>query len=63
MRANRGICSIEIANVGAGFFAQMTWCLYLLEYCQRHNLIPDIRLAGDSYRDPNRGPNWLDLLF
>jgi len=63
MRANRGICSIEIANVGAGFFAQMTWCLYLLEYCQRHNLIPDIRLAGDSYRDPNRGPNWLDYYF
>lgn len=62
-QANQGVCSIEIANVGVGFFAQMTWCLYLLEHCQRHDLIPDIRLTGDSYRDPNRGPNWLDYYF
>jgi hypothetical protein len=63
MRANQGVCSVEIANVGAGFFAQMNWCLYLLEHCRRHNLIPDIRLTGDSYRDPNRGANWLDYYF
>jgi hypothetical protein len=63
MQANGGVCSIEIANVGAGFFAQMTWCLYLLEHCRRHNLIPDIRLTGDSYRDPDRGANWLDYYF
>lgn len=63
MRANHGVCSIEIVNAGVGFFAQMTWCLYLLEHCQRHNLIPDIRLTGDSYRDPNRDPNWLDYYF
>ncbi len=63
MRANRGVCSIEIANVGAGFFAQMTWCLYLLDHCRRHNLVPDIRLTGNSYLDVNRGPNWLDYYF
>jgi hypothetical protein len=63
MRANRGVCSIEIANVGVGYFAQLTWCLYLLEHCQRHNLTPDIRLTGDIYRDSTRGPNWLDYYF
>jgi hypothetical protein len=63
MQANGGVCSIEIANVGAGFFAQMTWCLYLLEHCRRHNLIPDIRLTGDSYRDPYKAANWLDYYF
>jgi hypothetical protein len=63
MRANHGVCSIEIANVGAGFFAQMTWCLYLLEYCHARNLIPDIRMTGDSYRDSDRGPNWLNYYF
>ena len=34
----------------------MTWCLYLLEHCQRHDLIPDIRLTGDYVNhDPPSG--------
>jgi hypothetical protein len=63
MQANEGVCSVEIANKHVGFFAQMVWCLYIFQHCERHGLIPDIRLTGDAYRDPNRGPNWLDYYF
>src|SRR5690242_20355099 len=63
MRANDGVCSIEIASNRVGFFAQMVWCLYLLRYCERHGLIPDIRLTGDTYRDLTRGSNWLYHYF
>src|SRR5260370_19905820 len=54
MQANQGVCSVEIASAEVGFFAQLTWCLYLLEHCWRHKLIPDICLTGDIYRDPER---------
>ena len=63
MRANEGVCSVEIANRHVGFFAQVVWCLYILQYCERHGLIPDIRLTGDIYLDPKRGPNWLEYYF
>jgi hypothetical protein len=63
VRANEGVCSIEIANKHVGFFAQMIWCLHILQYCQRHGLIPDIRLTGETYLDQERGPNWLDYYF
>jgi len=62
MRANEGICSVEITS-HCGFFAQMNWCLFILQYCERHDLIPDLRLAGGVYLDHNRGPNWLDYYF
>jgi hypothetical protein len=63
MQANQGVCSVEIASAEVGFFAQLTWCLYLLEHCCRHKLIPDICLTGDIYRDPERGRNWLEYYF
>jgi hypothetical protein len=63
MRANKGICSIEIASDTVGFFSQMVWCLYILQYCERYSLVPDLRLTGDSYLDPRRGPNWLQYYF
>lgn len=63
MRANRGVCSIEIAGTGPGFFAYLTWCLWILRYCEVRGLSPDIRLTSDTYRDPNRGPNWLNDFF
>ena len=62
MRTTNGLCSVEIACPGIGFFAQMTWCLYILEYCERHRLIPDIRLTA-VYTDPGKGSNWLDYYF
>jgi len=63
MRANEGVCSVEITNKSVGFFAQMTWCLCILRYCERHDLIPDIRLTGDIYFDHDKGQNWLDYYF
>ena len=63
MRANDGVCSVEIANKYVGFFGQMNWCLFILQYCERHGLFPDIRLTGDSYLDPTKGPNWLEYYF
>jgi hypothetical protein len=63
MGANEGICSVEIKNKSTGFFAQLTWCLCILQYCERHGLVPDIRLTGDVYLDRWRGPNWLDYYF
>jgi hypothetical protein len=62
MRANEGVCSVEIA-APHGFFGQMAWCLSILQYCELHGLIPDIRLTGDLYLDHKRGPNWLDYYF
>ena len=63
MQANESVCSIEIKNEHVGFFAQMTWCLYIFQHCERHALIPDIRLTSNMYLDPKRGPNWLDYYF
>jgi hypothetical protein len=62
-RMNDGVCSVEITNNHVGFFAQMVWCLYILRYCERRRLIPDIRLTGDTYRDSKRGSNWLCHYF
>ena len=63
MRANNGLCSIEIANSHVGFFAQMVWCLYILQHCDRRGFIPDVRLTGEIYLDRSRGPNWLHYYF
>ena len=63
MRANDGVCSVEIAANHQGFFAQMLWCLHILQYCERSNLVPDIRLTGDIYLDRERGPDWLAYYF
>ena len=63
MQANDGVCSVEIANRHVGFFAQMNWCLYIFQHCERHGVIPDIRLTGDVYLDPDRGPSWFDYFF
>jgi len=62
MRANEGVCSVEIKKC-AGFFGVMYQCLCLFEYCERHRLIPDIRLIGEIYLDSQRGQNWLDYYF
>jgi hypothetical protein len=63
MRANEGVCSVEIANRYVGFFGQMNWCLFIFQYCECKGLFPDIRLTGDGYLDLVRGPNWLEYYF
>jgi hypothetical protein len=62
MRENGDICSVEI-NAQFGFFAQMTWCLWILRYCEGGGLRADLRLTSDIYRDRNRGSNWLTHYF
>jgi hypothetical protein len=62
VQKNRGVFSFEIATNIVGFFGQMTWCLFLLHYCEKRGLIPDIRLTG-VFVDHNRGPDWLDYYF
>ena len=62
MRANKGVCSIELNNEWLGFFAQMTGCLVALQYCERYGFIPDLRLTG-VYDTPEREPNWLYHYF
>jgi hypothetical protein len=59
---NDGVCSVELAASSLGFFAQLTYCLNVFRYCERHGAIPDIRLTG-LYVDHGRGPNWLDYYF
>jgi hypothetical protein len=61
--ANKGVCSIEIKTEYGGFFGQMTWCLFILQYCEQRGLIPDIRLTGENYLDHARGQNWLHFYF
>lgn len=61
MQENAGICSFEITST-SGFLAQLNWCLFMLQYCELHELIPDLSFAG-VYLDPDRGPNWLNYYF
>jgi hypothetical protein len=63
MRANDGVCSVEIATDWVGFFGQLSWCLHIFQYCERHGLIPDLRLTGKVYLDQTNGLNWLDHYF
>ena len=63
MRANEGVCSVEITTNYVGFFAQVNWCLFIFQYCERHGLIPDLRLTGETYLDRDRGLNWLEHYF
>lgn len=63
MRMNGGVCYTEIASNRHGFFCHMTWCLFILHYCERYGLIPDIRFTGDNYLDRKQGSNWLAHYF
>ena len=63
MRANDGVCSVEIESRYVGFFGQMNWCLFIFQYCECKGLSPDIRLTGDIYLDSTRGSNWLKYYF
>lgn len=45
--------AVEI-DASLGFFAQLNWCLYILAYCEQHDLRPRIKLTGTQYSDlPN----------
>jgi hypothetical protein len=60
-RRNDGVYAIDI-NCGTGFFAQLTWCLFILEHCERTGLCPYLRLSSPHYARQT-GSNWLDDFF
>ncbi len=58
---NNGIYAVNIdANVG--FFAQLSWCLYIFDYCKRRALKPYIALSGPFYSSV-QGEDWLGNYF
>lgn len=60
-RTNHGVLAVDI-DAWVGLFAQLTWVLYLLQYCEERKLTPHIRLTGPLYaREP--GLDWLGDLF
>ena len=63
MALNRGVMSVELQATGVGLFATLTQVLYLLVYCDRHKIIPHVRLSGSHYINPEIGPDWFDYYF
>ncbi len=60
-RSNGGVLAVDI-DAWVGLFAQLTWVVYLLQYCEERGLEPRIRLIGPLYsRIP--GQDWLGELF
>lgn len=55
--------TFEIHNSFVGFFAQLTWCVLMLEYCKQRGLTAKLSATGEHYRDPARSPNWLSYFF
>lgn len=60
-RSNNGIYAVDI-NCRIGLFAQLTWCLFIFQHCERHGLRPAIRLSSPHYAQ-RAGDNWLYDLF
>jgi hypothetical protein len=61
-RTNRNIFSVEIES-RCGFFAIMQMILFILLYCEEHDLIPDISAKGGLYGEPTGTIDWLSVLF
>lgn len=57
------ILSFEIHNPYIGFFAQLTWCSSVLEYCKQRGLTAQLSSTSPNYRDPARSANWLSYFF
>lgn len=60
-RPNSGTYAVDI-NCSIGLFAQLTWCLFIFQHCERHGLRPCIRLTGPNYARQS-GDSWLDDFF
>lgn len=60
-RNNFGFFAVNI-NAKIGFFAQLTWCLYILDYCDRCGLKPILILSSPLYT-VSKADNWLDYFF
>ncbi|NDP46990.1 MAG: hypothetical protein GZ085_01110 [Sulfuriferula multivorans] len=58
---NHGIYAVNI-TAKVGFFAQLSWCLTILEHCRRFNLTPHIVLSSPFYTRPS-DDNWFEYYF
>jgi hypothetical protein len=61
-RGNRGIFSVNFRR-GGGFFAHMTWCMYVMSYCHDRHLIPHVTSDSPLYTDRERGADFLAYFF
>jgi hypothetical protein len=62
LNAGSGSLCLEINSDAIGFFAQLTWCLQFLAFCEDQNANPVIRLTGSIYADaPNH--DWFHDFF
>ncbi|MCQ8180891.1 hypothetical protein NP603_07210 [Methylomonas sp. SURF-1] len=60
-RNNFGFFAVDI-KARIGFFAQLSWCLYILDHCERLGLKPILLLSSPFYT-LNEKDNWLDYFF
>jgi len=60
--SRRDSFAIDIDTSYSGFFAQLNWCLYVFDHCDKTGLVPDIRLLGRAYTNV-AGHDWLHDYF
>ena len=61
-RRNHGVFSVNLQK-NNGFFAQISWCPYILSFCHAQNLIPHVTITNPRYTDPRRGADCLAYFF
>jgi hypothetical protein len=61
-RANKGIFSIEIES-NSGFFAIMQTILFILLFCEKNRLYPDVSAKGGIYGEATGTVDWFGALF
>jgi hypothetical protein len=61
-RRNRGVFAVNFVRSG-GFFAHLTWCVYVLSYCHDRGLVPHLTSNDPHYTDPRRGPDFHAYFF
>ncbi len=54
--------AIRLKNDALGFFAQMNWCLFILDFCVRINKKPHLEFVSSNYSDCPED-NWLEYFF
>jgi hypothetical protein len=57
-RRNRDLFAIDLNADLQGFFAQLTWCLIICNYCEAKKLTPYFILSGPAYVEIEKGKDW-----
>lgn len=61
-RRNHGIFSVNLAR-RTGFFAELTWAVFIFAFCYERNLSPHVTSSSPTYSDPRRGSDYLAYFF